>query len=93
MSKFLLFYESDPAGMQKTVELFPAHRARWAEFQRAGTLLAIGPYAERDGALAVFTTREAAQAFADSDPFVLGGVVGKWRIAEWKEALMPDGRP
>jgi hypothetical protein len=39
------------------------------------------------GALAVFTTREDAEAFAKSDPFVIHGVVSRWSVAEWKEAL------
>jgi hypothetical protein len=39
------------------------------------------------GALAVFTTREDAEAFAESDPFVIHGVVSRWSVAEWKETL------
>jgi hypothetical protein len=42
------------------------------------------------GAIAVFATREAADEFVRTDPFVLHGVVGKWRILEWMEALVPD---
>jgi uncharacterized protein YciI len=39
--------------------------------------------------MAVFTTREAAEAFVAVDPFVTHGVVGQWTIREWNEVLMP----
>ncbi|HUR81164.1 MAG TPA: hypothetical protein VM733_10380 [Thermoanaerobaculia bacterium] len=42
-----------------------------------------------EGALGIFTTREAAEEFVQGDPFVANGVVGKWRIVQWQEALAP----
>ena len=38
----------------------------------------------------IFTTREAAEEFVRSDPFVLDGVVRSWTIREWNEALVPE---
>jgi uncharacterized protein YciI len=54
-------------------------------------LLIIGPFAnaQDDGAMAVFTSREAAEEFARGDPFVLHGVISKWTILDWNEALVP----
>lgn len=43
--------------------------------------------AQEDGSMAVFTTREAAEAFARDDPFVVNGVVRRWYIREWNEAI------
>ncbi len=37
--------------------------------------------------LAVFTTREAAEEFARTDPFVLHGLIRDWSVKEWAEAL------
>ncbi len=88
--KYVLVYESGGADVEKLQQHLAAHRARWAEFRDAGTLLMIGPYSDRSGALAVFTTREAAEAFAAGDPFVLEGLIGAWQIHEWMEALVPD---
>lgn len=88
--KHLLVYHSGPEGREKAPLHFEAHRARWRDFQEAGTLLMIGPYADRTGALAVFSTREAAEEFARSDPFVLNGVVERWEIVDWLEALLPS---
>jgi len=52
----------------------------------------IGPFADaqEDGAMAIFTNREAAEEFVRGDPFVLAGVVRKWTILDWHEALVPD---
>jgi uncharacterized protein YciI len=63
--------------------------ARWKEFQDDGTLLMIGTFAnpQEEGSMAIFATREAAEAFARSDPFVLNGVVRRWSIREWNEAI------
>jgi uncharacterized protein YciI len=40
-----------------------------------------------EGAMAVFTNREAAEEFIAGDPFVVNGVVAKWSLREWNEVL------
>ena len=85
--KYVLLYESGDDLAAKAPLHFPAHRARWLEFQAKGTLLMVGPFADQSGAMAIFTTRDAAEEFASSDPFVLHGVVKAWEIREWREAL------
>jgi uncharacterized protein YciI len=87
--KYALIYES-PADLDlaKLRAVFPEHQARWSVFRDQGTLLLIGPYADRTGALAVFTTQEAAEEFAATDPFVLNGLVARWDIKPWAEALL-----
>ena len=94
--KAVVFYESAADLMDKAPLHFAAHCARWQEFADRGELLMIGPFANalEDGAMAVFTTREAAEEFVSADPFVLHGVVRNWTIREWKEALVPGlGHP
>ena len=85
--RYVLVYDSADDVAQTAPVHFAAHRARWKDFQAAGTLLLIGPYSDQSGALAVFTTREAAEEFARTDPFVLNGVVRAWSVKEWAEAL------
>jgi uncharacterized protein YciI len=87
--KYVLMYTSpDEPDMDKVAAHLEAHRAQWGSFRDAGTLTMIGPFADpRDGAMAVFTTREAAEQFATTDPFVLNGVVAGWTIREWNEVL------
>jgi hypothetical protein len=33
------------------------------------------------------TTREAAEEFVKGDPFVLEGLIKRWQIREWNEAI------
>jgi uncharacterized protein len=66
---------------------FPAHRARWKEFQDRGELTMIGTFSDLSGAMGIFTTRDAAQEFVKGDPFVLEGVVRSYQIKEWNEAI------
>jgi uncharacterized protein len=85
--RYVLLYQSAEDVAVKAPLHFAAHRARWSEFQDRGTLLLIGPFIDQSGAMAVFTTREAAEEFAQGDPFVVNGVVSSWQIREWNEAL------
>jgi uncharacterized protein len=85
--KYVLFYEPKDGVAEKAREHFAAHCEKWGQFQAAGTLLMVGPFADGSGAMAVFTTREAAEEFAKTDPFVLNGVVTDWSIREWNEAI------
>jgi uncharacterized protein YciI len=40
--------------------------------------------------MAIFKTREDAEAFSREDPFVLEGVVKSIVIKEWGDALLPE---
>jgi uncharacterized protein YciI len=86
--KYVLYYQSAPDVLEKAPLHAEAHRARWKEFAAKGSLLMIGPFANpHEGAMGIFTTREAAERFAQADPFVLNGVVSHWVVREWAEAL------
>jgi uncharacterized protein len=76
----------------KVPAYFGEHVARFQRFVADGTLLMIGTFADpqRDGSMAVFTTREAAEEFAREDPFVVNRVVVGWTIKEWNEVLMGE---
>ena len=47
--KYVLFYESAPDVGAKAARHFAAHKARWAEFNAAGSLLMIGTFASPQG--------------------------------------------
>ncbi len=88
--KYVMFYELTADGMSKAQVNFPAHQSRLNEFHRNGTLLMAGPYGVPPlGALAIFASRDAAEAFAADEPFVVNGVVSKYSIHAWAEALAP----
>jgi len=90
--KFVLFYESAPDFRSKVLLHIEAHRALWRSFSADGSLLMIGPFADEPagGAMGVFTSRVAAEDFVARDPFVASGLVAKWTIREWMEALVPE---
>ena len=85
--RYVLFYESGDLSL--AVEHFPPHKARYTDFMQRGVLLSLGPFSDRSGSIAVFTTHEAAMDFASGDPFVEHGVVSGWQIREWR-VVTPD---
>jgi nitroreductase/uncharacterized protein YciI len=84
---FVLTYVSGPDAVDLAPDHAAAHRERWLGFRDRGDLLLIGPYADGSAAVAVFRSREAAEEFAEDDPFVLHGVVSSWTVHEWQEAV------
>jgi uncharacterized protein len=90
--KYVLFYESADDVGAKAPAYFPPHRARYEEFHARGDLLMLGTFEDpqRDGSMAIFRTREAAEEFAGGDPFVMNGVVRAWHVRGWNEALATE---
>ena len=82
--RYVLFYETGDLSL--AAANFPAHQAWFTEFMARGVLVSLGPFTDRDGSMAVFTSREAAEEFAAKDPFVTSGVIAKWHIREWRES-------
>jgi uncharacterized protein YciI len=90
--KYVLFYESADDVLSKAPAHFEAHVARGNEYHDRGLLLMYGPFGDpqKEGSMAVFTSRAAAEEFAIGDPFVLNGVVRNWQIREWDEVFVGD---
>jgi uncharacterized protein YciI len=82
-----LFYEPADDVASKAPAHFPAHHARLEEFHGRGDLLMVGTFGnpQEEGSMAIFSSREAAEEFAQGDPFVLNGVVRAWRVLDWDE--------
>ena len=87
--RYVLLYESADGVRERAPEYYDAHVAHMRAFHDRGDLLLMGPFEDPqgDGAMGVFATREAAQAFVADDPFVRGGVVRRWEIKGWNEFL------
>ena len=87
--RIVSFYELAPGALEKVMTHYEAHSALLDDFHRRGLLLAAGPIgAPPEGAMSVFTTREAAEEFIAADPFVKNGIVGSWRLVEWDAAFL-----
>jgi uncharacterized protein YciI len=90
--KYVLLYESADDVAAKAPLHFPAHLAWITEFQGRGEILMVGTFgdAQRHGAMGIFPTREAVEAFVADDPFLLNGVIKNYEIREWNEILTAD---
>jgi uncharacterized protein YciI len=68
--KAVVLYESAVGLADKAPLHMAVHRARWQEFADRGDLLMIGPFdnAQENGAMAIFTTREAARSSSAATP-------------------------
>lgn len=87
--KIVALYEMAPGAVSKLMTYFPEHRARLDEFHTRGVLLAAGPLGSPpEGAMAIFTNREAAEEFIKGDPFVVNGLVSSWRLVEWNDPFL-----
>jgi uncharacterized protein len=89
MQYAVLLYSSAHDVLPKAQQHFPAHREHWDRYREAGTLVMIGTFGDpqTEGSMAVFTSRAAAEEFARADPFVTEGVVSRWEVRDWNEAL------
>jgi uncharacterized protein YciI len=87
--KAVLFYQTAPDVAATAPAHYAAHSARARSFHDRGSLLMIGTFSrvQEDGAMGVFTSREAAEEFATADPFVVHGVVRSWDVRDWNETL------
>ena len=72
--KAVVIGESSGATMEQVMAVYPRHKALVNEFVARGEVIGIGPFTDR-GNMAIFRTREAAEAFAKQDPFMLEGLV------------------
>ena len=93
MKHFLLFYdvgENFVEARQAYRELHLKHA--WAAAARGELLLAGALAAPADGAVLLFRadSPQVAESFARNDPYVLNGLVPRWRVREWT-TVVGDG--
>jgi uncharacterized protein len=84
MPHFLLRYDLAPDYLDRRPAFRDAHLAlAWAGADQ-GTLLLGGAVGDPvEGALLLFTDAQAAQDFAESDPYVREGLVTRWQVLSW----------
>jgi uncharacterized protein YciI len=85
--KAVVIGEPSGASMDQIMAVFPRHKAVVDRFIARGDVIGIGPFADR-GNLAIFRTRDAAEAFAREDPFILEGLVKSHVIRDWNDTLL-----
>ena len=75
--------------METIMAVYPRHKIVVEKFIAQGVVLGIGPFDDR-GNMAIFKTREAAEAFSREDPFILEGLVKSFVIKDWEDSLLPE---
>jgi len=85
--KTVVIGESSGASMDTVMEVYPRHKAVADTFINRGDIIGIGPFADR-GNMAIFRTREAAEAFVKQDPFILEGLVKSFVIRDWNDTML-----
>jgi uncharacterized protein YciI len=83
---YLLFYDVVADYLERRAPLRAAHLTHARAAQARGELLLGGALADPvDGAVLLFrgNSPAAAEAFAASDPYVIHGLVTRWRVRAW----------
>jgi len=87
--KTVVIGESSGASRETIMAVYPRHKKVAEKFITQGVVLGIGPFAD-GGNMAIFRTREAAEAFTREDPFILEGLVKSFVIKDWNDSLLPE---
>ena len=87
---YLLLYDVVPDYVERRMPLRSAHLAHARAAVGRGDLVLGGALANPpDGAVLLFKgdSPDAAEQFAKTDPYVLNGLVTRWRVREWTTVI------
>ncbi|MCK7146664.1 YciI family protein [Enterobacter bugandensis] len=96
---YVIYSEDVADSLEKRLSVRPAHLARLQLLQDKGRLLTAGPMPAVDSndpgaagfsgstVIAEFESLEAAQAWADADPYVAAGVYAKVTVRPYKKVF------
>jgi uncharacterized protein len=90
---YLLMYDVVADYVERRTPLRAAHLAHARASIARGELVLAGALANpSDGTVLLFKGESpaAAEAFAQSDPYVLNGLVTRWRVREWTTVVGRD---
>jgi uncharacterized protein YciI len=75
------------ASREAVMAVYPRHKALVDACRERGEIIGIGPFAA-GGNMAIFRTREAAEAFVRLDPFALEGLIQSYTIHDWLDTTL-----
>ncbi len=90
MKHYLLFYDVVDDYVARRAGFRPLHLEKAWEAHARGELVLGGALADPvDGAVILFRaeTPQVAEDFARTDPYVLNGLVRRWRVREWSTVI------
>lgn len=74
---------------EEIMAVYPRHKEFMQPFVDRGDIVGIGPFLGGTGGnMALFRTQEAAEAFAEGDPFIREGMVNSFEIKPWGDILL-----
>ena len=86
---FAVIGSSAGKSRDEIMAIFPRHKEFLGQFVARGEVVGVGPFTDPGGGnMALFRTREAAEAFAKNDPFLLEGVVKDYQIKHWGDSML-----
>jgi len=82
--RYILFYQYVGDIVERREPFRDAHLGEIRAGKDVGQILMAGPLGDPPhGAAIVFVDAAKAQAFAERDPYVTGGLVTSWRVEPW----------
>ena len=85
--KAVVIGEPSGASIEEIMAVYPRHKVLVDACVARGEVIGIGPFSDL-GNMAIFRTREAAEAFVAQDPFRLEGLVKNYVIRDWNDAML-----
>jgi uncharacterized protein len=85
--KYVVIGGSGGASRDQIMEVYPRHKVVVDAFVARGEVVGIGPFGD-GGNMAIFRSQEAAEAFAQQDPFILEGLVASFTIRPWLDEML-----
>jgi len=92
---YLLLYDVVENYVEKRKPLRQAHLACAQKALARGELVLAGAFADPvDGAALLFKGEDpsVAERFAQNDPYVVNGLVERWRVRAWNVVIGGEGR-
>lgn len=85
MKRYLLFYEKVADYAERQGPFVAAHRDYIQQWVSSRATLLLGGSLEDGSAVLLFGAESAAEAeeFASADPYVVHGIVARWRVSRW----------
>ena len=85
---YVLFYDYGENALERRAPYREEHLGLANASHAKGDMVLAGAFQDPlDGAALVFRTREAAEAFPATDPYVSSGLVTGWRVREWNGVI------
>ena len=85
--KYVVIGESAGASREDVMAVYPRHKVVVDAFVERGEIVGIGPFGD-GGNMAIFRSREAAEAFTQQDPFIVEGLVASLTIRPWLDDML-----